>query len=131
MNMAQKEQPARKGKAEVSRLQSLCALLGGAITLAAVAILARAAFTELTPADLSVHYDAARPSASGWVVEVSVTNHGDLTAAAVDIEGDAGGRQATATLDYVPGHGSKKASLVFAGSDRPEPRLRVLGWSAP
>ncbi|MGX1747973.1 hypothetical protein ACWIDZ_15715, partial [Brevundimonas sp. NPDC055311] len=62
---------------------------------------------------------------------VVVANQGDLAAAAVDIEGQVGGERSGASLDYVPGRGEKKASLVFSQADKPEPALRELGWSEP
>ena len=65
------------------------------------------------------------------MVDVVVANQGDLAAAAVDIEGQVGGERSGASLDYVPGRGEKKASLVFSGPQRPNAALRVQGWSEP
>ncbi|MET4682693.1 hypothetical protein [Brevundimonas faecalis] len=114
-----------------SRLQCLCALAGFITTLAAGVVLARAAFSAPSPPELIIQAESMHPSSAGWVVEVVVVNQGDLAAAAVEIEGEASGERAGATLDYVPGGGEKKAGLVFATRDRPEPRLRILGWSSP
>ncbi|MET4685146.1 hypothetical protein [Brevundimonas faecalis] len=129
--MARKEKAQKQRKAGVSRLQRACALAGLLITLGVIGVLAREAFSVPAPAILTVKAEAARPAQAGWIVEVTVANQGDLTAAAVDIEGEAAGERATATLDYVPGQGRKKASLVFSTNERPEPKLRVLGWSEP
>jgi len=121
----------KAGKKGVSRLQCACALIGLVITLGAASVLARAAFSVPSPAALTIRSEAVRPSSSGWVVDVVVSNHGDLAAAAVDIEGQVGSERSGASLDYVPGWGEKKASLVFSQADKPEPALRVLGWSEP
>lgn len=128
--MTVKEQK-KQGKRGVSRLQYACALAGFLVTLGAAAVLARAAFSVPAPAALTIRSEAVRPSPGGWVVDVVVANHGDLAAAAVDIEGQVGDERSGATLDYVPGRGEKKASLVLPGVERPEPTLRVLGWSEP
>jgi len=121
----------KAGKKGVSRLQCACALAGLVITLCAAAVLARAAFSAPSPPALTITSEAVRRSSYGWVVEVVVANRGDLTAAAVDIEGQVGDERSGASLDYVPGHGGKKASLVFSGAEKPDPALRVRGWSAP
>ncbi len=115
----------------MSRLQCACALAGFLITLGAAGVLARAAFSVPSPAALTIRSEAVRPSSGGWVVDVVVANQGDLAAAAVDIEGQAGGERSGASLDYVPGRGEKKASLVFSGPQKPNATLRVLGWSEP
>ncbi|WP_303717760.1 hypothetical protein [Brevundimonas naejangsanensis] len=115
----------------MSRLQACCAIAGLVVLLGAVAVLASAAFSKPSPADLTITRDDIRPSAGGWVVDIVVANHGDLAAAAVDIEGRSGDERSGVSLDYVPGRGEKKASLVFSGAQKPEPRLRVLGWSEP
>ena len=112
-------------------MQRACALAGLLITLGVIGVLALEAFSAPSPAILTVRAEAVRSAPAGWIVEVTVANQGDLTAAAVDIEGEATGERATATLDYVPGHGRKKASLVFSTNERPEPKLRVLGWAEP
>ncbi len=114
-----------------SRLQGLCALLGLVVTLAAIVVLARSAFAPQTPPDLSVRTEAPRRVASGWAVEVRVLNKGDMTAAAVEIEGEAEGERARASLDYVPGRGEKRATMVFSSGAKPQAHVRVMGWSDP
>lgn len=115
----------------VSRLQCACALIGLVLTLGAAGVLARATFLVPSPAALTIRSEAVRPSSDGWVVDVVVVNQGDLAAAAVDIEGQFGGERSSASLDYVPGRGEKKASMVFSQAHKPDPVLRVLGWSEP
>ncbi|MNE75356.1 hypothetical protein D3C80_1715070 [compost metagenome] len=68
---------------------------------------------------------------AGWALEVKVLNNGDMTAAAVEIEGEADGEKSGATLDYVPGHGEKRATLVFSSEEKPRARVRITGWSDP
>lgn len=119
------------GSSKPSRLQGLCALIGLTATLVVVSVLGRSVLVDTRPPDLTVESEAFRKGAGGWIVEVMVVNGGDLTAAAVEIEGVAGDETASTTLDYVPGRGSKAAVLVFDGDERPRPTLRVLGWSSP
>jgi len=127
--MARAKSPQiRKG---ISRLQALCAALGLMITLGAVVVLVRSVLLDQSPPDLTVQAEAFRRIESGWAVDVKVMNRGDQTAAAVEIEGEAAGGRVGATLDYVPGHGEKAAVLVFASDERPQPLLRIRGWSSP
>ena len=126
--------PGRKpssSASQPSRLQGLCALIGLAVILAVVGILSRAVVVEARPPDLIVQAESVRRASGGWILDVTVVNRGDLTAAAVEVEGVSGDETAHATLDYVPGHGSKGAALVFTGDERPRAALRVLGWSSP
>ena len=118
-------------RSNVTRLQCACALLGFLVTVFTVCVLARSAFSRMAPPNLSAHAVSMRHSTIGWIVEVTVTNQGDLTAAGVEIQGKAGSESVGTTLDYVPGHGAKKATLVFAVGERPEPQLRIAGWSEP
>lgn len=106
-------------------------MIGLAVILAVIGILSRAVVVETRPPDLIVQAESVRRGAGGWVLDVTVVNRGDLTAADVEVEGVNGDETANATLDYVPGHGSKAAALVFTGDKRPRAALRVLGWSSP
>ena len=121
----------RKTSLRPSRLQKVCALAGLVVTCGVVAILAASALSDASPPDLSIRVEAVRRGAEAWRVEARVTNEGDLTAAAVQIEGQTGAERAEAVLDYVPGHGSRTVTLVFGGHERPRPRLRGSGWSSP
>lgn len=128
MTGSETQKTEKKG---VSRLQCVCALAGFLLTLGAATVLAQAAFSVPSPAALTIRNEVVRPSSGGWVVDVVVTNEGELAAAAVEIEGRAGSERSIVSLDYVPGRGEKKASLVFSLTDKPDPTLRVLGWSEP
>ncbi len=123
-----REEAARRG---LPWLQGLCALLGLIVTAAAIAVLARSAFSDQRPPDLAVIPEALRPVGTGWALEVRVVNGGDMTAAAVVLEGEANGETSGATLDYVPGRGEKRATLVFSSDEKPRARVRITGWSAP
>ena len=116
---------------KLSWLQCVCALLGLVVTVAAIAVLARSAFADHRPPDLTVLPEALRPVEAGWALEVKVLNKGDMTAAAVEIEGEADGEKSGARLDYVPGRGEKRATLVFSSEEKPRARVRVTGWSDP
>jgi uncharacterized protein (TIGR02588 family) len=105
-------------------------LLGAVITLTAIAIVVWEALQPTAPPALSARIVAVDVTAAGQVATVRVQNDGDDTAAAVDIEGVLGDQTATASLDYVPGHGHAKAFLRFDADPRAA-AVSVKGWSAP
>lgn len=124
--------PTKKKPAISTRplLQWGMALLGAVITLTAIAIVVWEALQPTAPPALSARIVAVDVTASGQVATVRVQNDGDDTAAAVDIEGVLGDQTATASLDYVPGHGHAKAYLRFDADPRAA-AVSVKGWSAP
>lgn len=124
--------PTKKKPAISTRplLQWGMALLGAVITLTAIGIVVWEALQPTAPPALSARIVAVDVTAAGQVATVRVQNDGDDTAAAVDIEGVLGDQTATASLDYVPGHGHAKAYLRFDADPRAA-AVSVKGWSAP
>ncbi len=124
--------PTKTKSAATTRplLQWGMALLGAVITLTAIAIVVWEALQPTAPPALSARIVAVDVTAAGQVATVRVQNDGDDTAAAVDIEGVLGDQTATASLDYVPGHGHAKAYLRFDADPRAA-AVSVKGWSAP
>lgn len=124
--------PTKKKPAASPRplLQWGMALLGAVITLTAIGIVVWEALQPTAPPALSARIVAVDVTAAGQVATVRVQNDGDDTAAAVDIEGILGDQTATASLDYVPGHGHAKAYLRFDADPRAA-AVSVKGWSAP
>ena len=124
--------PTKKKSAATTRplLQWGMALLGAVITLTAIGIVVWEALQPTAPPALSARIVAVDVTAAGQVATVRVQNDGDDTAAAVDIEGILGDQTATASLDYVPGHGHAKAYLRFDADPRAA-AVSVKGWSAP
>lgn len=124
--------PTKKKPAASKRplLQWGMALLGAVITLTAIGIVVWEALQPTAPPALSARIVAVDVTAAGQVATVRVQNDGDDTAAAVDIEGVLGDQTATASLDYVPGHGHAKAYLRFDADPRAA-AVSVKGWSAP
>lgn len=105
-------------------------MLGLAVTLGAVATVLWEAGQPQSPSSLTARITDVTQTTAGQVAEISVSNAGDDTAAAVEVEGSVGQEVAHVTLDYVPGHGQAKAHLRFAGDPR-KAQLRVVGWAAP
>ncbi|NSX33197.1 hypothetical protein HTK96_07425 [Brevundimonas vesicularis] len=124
--------PTKKKPATSTRplLQWGMSLLGAVITLTAIGIVVWEALQPTAPPALSARIVAVDVTAAGQVATVRVQNDGDDTAAAVDIEGVLGDQTATASLDYVPGHGHAKAYLRFDADPRAA-AVSVKGWSAP
>lgn len=111
-------------------LQWAMATAGLLITLSAIGIIVWEMAQPDAEPRLSTHIVARSQSDTGYVVEVKVANGGDDTAANVDIEGRVADQTATATLDYVPGHGHAVAYLRF-DIDPSSAVVTVKGWSAP
>ncbi|MFN3837400.1 MAG: hypothetical protein ACK4MI_06755 [Brevundimonas sp.] len=111
-------------------LQWVMAALGAGITAVAIGIVIWEALQPPAAPALSARIVAVQTTAAGQVATVRVRNDGDETAAAVDIEGVLGDQTATATLDYVPGHGHALAYLRFDADPRAA-AVAVKGWSAP
>lgn len=124
--------PTKTKSAATTRplLQWGMALLGAVITLTAIGIVVWEALQPTAPPALSARIVAVDVTAAGQVATVRVQNDGDDTAAAVDIEGVLRDQTATASLDYVPGHGHAKAYLRFDADPRAA-AVSVKGWSAP
>jgi uncharacterized protein (TIGR02588 family) len=106
------------------------ALVGALVTLSALGVIVWEAIQPPAPPALSAHIVEIQSTTAGQVATVKVVNDGDDTAAAVAIEGELDGEVATATLDYVPGHGHAKAYLRFDADPRAAV-VTVRGWSAP
>lgn len=111
-------------------LQWTMAILGGLVTAAIIGIVVWEALQPTASPALSARIIAVEATASGHVAVIEVVNDGDDTAAAVDIAGVLGEETATATVDYVPGHGHAKAFLRFDADPRAA-WVIVKGWSAP
>lgn len=124
--------PKRKAAAGPDRpvLQWVMAGIGGLVTLAAVAIIVWEAAQPAVPPALAAHIVEVQSTPAGHVATIKVVNDGDETAAAVEIEGVLGDQTATASLDYVPGHGHAEAFLRFDADPRAA-TVSVKGWSAP
>lgn len=111
-------------------LQWVMAAIGGVLISGAIGIVVWEAVQPEAPPALSVRLVSVSISPAGQVALVKVVNDGDDTASGVDIEGVLGEETASATVDYVPGHGHAKAFLRFDGDPR-SAELSVKGWSAP
>ena len=107
-------------------LQWGVAAFGALFTLTAIGIVVWEALQPAAPPALSARIIEVQ----GHVATVRVQNDGDDTAAAVGIEGVLGDQTATASLDYVPGHGHAQAYLRF-DADPHAATVSVKGWSAP
>lgn len=111
-------------------LQWAMAGLGALVTLSTMGVVVWEMAQPAAPPRLSARVITVSRSETGQVATVEVTNDGDDTAANVDIEGRLDSQTATATLDYVPGHGHARAYLQFK-SDPAAAAVVVKGWSAP
>ena len=129
-----KKQPAN----QASRWEYVLGAIGAVLVAATMVYLAFDAKNDpRTPPDLIVTATRVVPGSATYVVEVSVENRGSETAAAVLIrgelrQGDAVVEDAEATLDYVPGHSTRHAGLVFTRNPAQfQMELRAIGYDVP
>ena len=109
------------------------AALGAALLLGSLVIVIENAMTSPRPAFVEVIETERDLIAGRSRVQVEAVNRGDVTAAAVTLQGTAAPeRTATATVDYVPGQSRKTATLTFAGDLGTTPLvLEATGWVDP
>ena len=129
-----------KGKAAGSALEWIAALVGAVVTLSLLAVIGWEAATgqrDLPPSfEVRVERIVKDPS-GGFVVELVAENSGDMTAAAVGIEGvlKQGGAEierSRATIDYLPAGGKRRGGLVFSHDPRRHQiELRATGYQDP
>jgi uncharacterized protein (TIGR02588 family) len=121
---------AKKTSEKRPVLQWVMAALGGTVTLAAIGVMVWEGLQPSSPPSLMARIVKVDATDAGHVATILVKNDGDDTAAAVNIEAALGDQTATATLDYVPGHGEAEAYVRFDADPRAAV-VRVQGWSAP
>lgn len=87
--------------------------------------------------ELLVVVEGSFPAGDGYLVQFNAQNHGNATAAGVEIEGQIsdGGRvleTSSVTLDYVPGNSEHKGGLLFkADPEAYELVVSAKGYQEP
>jgi uncharacterized protein (TIGR02588 family) len=130
--MAPRKTPAKAAPpaAATPWLQWAMAILGAVVLAGMIGVVTWEALRPASLPALSARIVAVETTSAGHVAVIKVVNDGDDTASAVDIEGVLGEETATATVDYVPGHGHARAFLRFDADPRAA-SVTVKGWSAP
>lgn len=128
---------ARRGQRQIPAAERIASLLGGAIVLTTICFLGFEAVQrdDEAPA-LTVSVIQVREMTGSFVVDVEVRNGSRSAAADVHLAGhdrSADGRQiqAQASVDYVPGFSSRRASLVFQSHPGSNPVIGIIGYSRP
>lgn len=111
-------------------LQWCAAAVGLAVTLTAIGVVLWEALQPPSLSTLTARIEDSAATPTGHVARIRVFNHGDETAAAVEVEGTIGDEVSQVTIDYVPGHGHADGHLQFEADPRGA-EVRVRGWSAP
>lgn len=122
------------GLKQVDRvLQIGMAALGAVLLLGSLAVVVENALGPQRPALVEVMETERTVVGDRTQVRIEAINRGDITAATVTIEGKLSTDQtATTTLDYVPGHSRKSATLSFPGNLGTIPlTLEATGWVDP
>jgi uncharacterized protein (TIGR02588 family) len=119
-------------------LEWVSAAVGLALTLAVIGVIGWEALNaDDSPPAIVVERLAATRTASGYVLEVKVTNTGGSPAAQVAIEGEltpSGGEPETAeaTFDYVPDHSTRTGGLFFESDPNAGAlKLTAKGYVSP
>ena len=130
---------AKKAQAREPLLEWIAAGIGLILTLGIVAVIGREAIGGEASQPPAIEVSARRlvPTPSGYLVEIVAVNRSGATAAAVQIEGelmagDTAVETSSLTLDYVPGHATRKGGLFFTRDPRRHRlELRALGYQEP
>lgn len=135
---ASKPAPTRKPAVETPLLEWVSAAIGLILTLGLLGAVGWEALdADDSPPAVQVEAMAATRTASGYVLEVRVANHGGSPAAQVAIEGELAlpdGRVETsdATFDYLPDHSTRAGGMFFTGDPRAgKLTLRAKGYVEP
>ncbi len=116
--------PAEERTGTTTPLEWAAALLGLAVVLAALGVLAYQAATNGDgPPVIATEVTAVERSGGSYRVEVRVVNRGGHTAAQLKIEGSiegAGGEPETSdtVIDYLPARSTRPVSLLFSRDPR-------------
>lgn len=128
---------ARKGQSERDPVPPLEWTAAGLGLLAVLALLFIIGGEIFTGADddvpvLAVQIEAVTLTPNGQVAQIVVSNDSGQTAAAVQVEGKLGEQQASAVIDYVPGHSEARGGLLFLpNSGKGTIEVRVTGYELP
>ncbi|WGM31542.1 hypothetical protein [Brevundimonas sp. NIBR11] len=114
-------------------LQIVMAGLGAALLFGALGVVLHGALGPATPPTFEVTEAGRSAVGDRIVLDIAVRNTGDRTAAAVEVEATAmNGETASVTLDFVPGHSRKTASVSLPRAIGSSPvDLAATGWTRP
>lgn len=125
------------GKDKAAPLEWLAAAIGLTIFIALFAVILRQEIGQGRAAapDLAIEDVRVTPTPGGSLVQFTVHNRSDQTAAAVSVEGKPAGAASppsTVTIDYVPAKSRVSAGLIFAGDMKGRPvEIRPVGYRRP
>ena len=119
----------------------IIAAVGFILVVAALGTtLYRAVIEESTPPILEISVEAIVPTANGYLVNFSVKNNGNQTAAGLTVEGelktDAEGAESvetsSATLAYAPANSRREGGLFFSKNPNEyKLEIRAKGYEKP
>ncbi len=105
--------------------------LGLILVLACIAVLASRMTGPTRPPELHLTAVEVRQAQAQWFATIEVQNRGDETVAQVEVEGQVGIETSSATIDYVPAHGSGEVVLGFTTDPGARLQLRTRSWTSP
>jgi uncharacterized protein (TIGR02588 family) len=107
-------------------------IVGFVLVAATIAFLAYQAISrDDAPPDIAIRVEAVTPVQGGYLVEISATNNGGLSAGNVQVQGELRSASATVettemTFQYLPARSERKGGLFFVQ----DPRRHKLVLSA-
>ena len=119
-------------------LEWICAMLGGAVVLATLTVVAaQIPADDEAPPEIRLRVNSVQPAGQGYLVRFEAANAAQSTASAVEVEGrlEEGGRVVEASrvrFDYVPRGSRQRGGLWFTRDPAQyQLSLRVLGYQEP
>ena len=117
-------------KAEWVSLIISIALLAGVVAV----VIALWAGSSQAPARFRIDRGTIRNEAGRYYLPISTTNEGDMTGAQVTVEGKIGSgsieETSTTTFDFIPGHSTSEAVLIFS-NEPTSAEMRVVSYQQP
>lgn len=118
-------------------LEKIFTIFSVVLLLAIAGYLVKQSFTPETPPAFKVDTEKPAPQGRFQSLTVRVRNIGSRTAKAVNVQAEAptpdGEKaEAEATLDWLPGHSTRKVTLIFPGdADTSATEAEVVGYEEP
>lgn len=117
-------------KAEWVSLIISIILLAGVVAI----VIALWAGSSQAPARFRIDRGTIRNEAGQYYLPISITNEGDTTGAQVTVEGKIGGSSneetSATTFDFIPGHSTSEAVLIFS-AEPTSAEMRVVSYQQP
>lgn len=132
------ENGGKQEKVKPSVLEWMIAVVGLILVVTAFSfIVYQAIFSKDTPPDLTVEVESINPVSAGYLVKFRVSNAGNNTAAAVNVEGtlkqgETVAETGSTTISYVPSLSKREGGIIFEKNPQSyQMQIRANGYANP